>query len=578
MEHDTNRDQLTGLLTMSSFADYAHDILDQCEADGTQPHFVYFNVSNLKVYNNRFGFEGGDELLKFAAHTIKESFDHALASRFGDDRFVLLTYGDDLYEGIERVHEAVRTFNPESVTEISAGVYDYEPGVEVSAACDRAKLACDYLNGRYDRYYHVYDDSLLADRNRRQAVLDRFYSAIEEGHIQAYYQPIVRSIGNGVCGCEALARWIDPALGMISPAEFIPVLEESRLIHHLDLCIVDRVCHDYLALAEAGLSPIPTNVNLSRYDMELCDIVAEVQKRLDKHGVPHDMVNIEVTESAFAHNQQLLHETIDRFHAIGMQVWIDDFGAGYSSLNVIREFDFDVVKIDLGFMRHSNEQSLERSRIMLPHLVNMSKELGMQTLAEGVETMDQFEFLKSVGCEKVQGYAFAKPMSFEDAREKLAASENVEDSRSRVYYDNIGAVNLMRPHTIDTNMSREMGIASGLPAAIVEFYDGKIRYLLWNDSYVDYLVDIGMNSIENSEKQMNDLTRPQSQGFFAASEKGKETGDWLHLMFYEGEDLCTGMARLIDIDEATGAFSYVYIAFNVGRYLKRAGYEPPKQA
>ena len=289
------------------------------------------------------------------------------------------------------------------------------------------------------------------------------------------------------------------------------------------------------------------------------------------------MMNIEVTESAFAHNQKLLHETIDRFHDLGMQVWMDDFGAGYSSLNVLREFDFDVVKVDLGFMRHSDEQSLERSRIMLPHLINMAKELGLQTLAEGVETMDQFDFLKSIGCEKVQGYAFAKPMSFEDARVGLTGADNVEDNRSRAYYDGIGAVNLMRPHAIDANMSREMGISSGLPAAIVEFHDGKIRYLLWNESYVDYLVDIGMNSIENSEKQMNDLTRPQSQGFFAASEKGKGTGEWLHLMFYEGEDLCTGTARCIGIDEATGAFSYVYIAFNVGRYLQRAGYTLPKK-
>ena len=243
----------------------------------------------------------------------------------------------------------------------------------------------------------MYDESLRKALERKQFILDRFEDALEKDHIKPYYQPIIRTTSGRVCGFEALARWVDPVDGFIPPGDFIPVLEEFRLVHLLDLKIVDCVCRDIRAWTNDGLEPLPVSVNLSRYDIETCDISSEVERVLSAHGMSPSMLNIELTESAFTENTELLSAVIDLFHDLGTQVWMDDFGSGYSSLNVLREFDFDVVKFDMLFLRYSDEESRQRSNMMLPHLISMAKDLGVQTLMEGVETAEQEALLRDMG-------------------------------------------------------------------------------------------------------------------------------------------------------------------------------------
>ena len=573
-------DSLAGLLTIDDFNERVQSLMSSVEHGEETLSFVYFNIENMKTYNDRFGFAGGDELLTFVAKTIGESFPHAIVSWFGDDRFVLATYGDDIIKGIERTHDLVFTFNPEVPTIIRAGVYVYDdPTIELNTAFNRAKLACDHIRGRYNTYYQYFDTEMLDERTRRQFVLDHINEAFETGQFQVYYQPIMRSISTKVCGYEALARWISPEAGFVSPGDFIPIMEDFRLVHRLDLHILEQVCQDYRMLESRGVTIVPVNVNLSPYDMELCDIADEVYEIIQRYDVPPEMVNIELTESTFAKDNELLSQTIDRFHELGMQVWMDDFGSGYSSLNVLREYDFDVVKLDMEFLRYKNEESYARSRSMLPHIISMCKELKLQTLIEGVEEMEQFEFLKNDGCEKVQGFAFGKPTPIEYVLKQLVeGTHDVETAPMRAYLDKVGNVNLAHPLSISKDMSREFEMSAGFPAAIVEFDKGHVHYLLWNDSYVEYLIDIGMNTIENSERKMNDLSRPQSQGFFATAKKFRGSDEWASLAFYEGEDLCTGMARCISVDEVNDTAAYVYLAYNLGKYLSRAGFSVPREA
>ncbi len=575
----SNADPLTGLPSMTYFSVHAKALLESPALADSAFHLVYFNIENMKAYNERFGMAAGDDLIVFTAREIESAFEHALVTRVGDDRFALITYDGDPIAGIERVYEGVRAHNNESNTVIRAGVYEYERGVQVSTACDLAKLACDHIKGRHNVYHYVYDESLHEKRERTQFILDRFEDALENDGIQAYYQPIIRSTSGRISEFEALARWIDPIDGFISPADFIPVLEEYRLVHLLDLRIIEVVCRDMRALSSEGLQPLPANVNLSRYDMELCDIVEETAKIMRRYGIAPDMVNIEITESAFSENTALLEDCIKRFHDLGMQVWMDDFGSGYSSLNVLKAFDFDVVKFDMFFLRYRDEASRIRTRMMIPHLVSMAKELGVQTLAEGVETEGQYEFLRSVGCEKVQGFAFDKPSPVQSVRDRLVSGELlVEEPGEREYYNPIGHVDLATPYSIDQELARSIEMSGGMPAAIVEFRDGRVSYLRWNSSYIDYLQDIGMNTIENSTAQMNDLSRPQSQGFFKAAEYLRGKPEWLDMSFYEDQDLCTGMARCVAVDEKTGAAAFLYIAFNVTRYLARAGLSTPEKS
>lgn len=576
-ERNAACDPLTGLPAISDFKRCARGIIDGPDAPDETFYFVYFNIENMKLYNEVCGRPAGDDLLVFTARIIEESFEHALVSRIGDDRFVILTYGDDLERGIDHVHAGVARHNDNLRTNIRAGVFAHDGSADMDLACDRAKLACDNIRGRYDVYWLQYDESLAKSRDRRQNILNKFDEALEKGHIQAYFQPIFRVIDTKVTEFEVLARWIDPVDGFISPADFIPVLEEGRLVHVLDLYILEIICKQFHSVKERGLPIVPANLNLSRLDMELCDIVTETQTLLERYQIDPRFLNIEITESAFGENNELLRQTIDRFHKLGVQVWMDDFGSGYSSLNVLREYDFDVIKFDMSFLRHRDEESHRRSREMLPHIISMMKNLGFKTLAEGVETQEQFDFLKEAGCGKVQGYLFAKPTPVDGFAKRMEAGEfGAETIARQEYMDKVGLVDLTAPATIDRALGHEIELSSGLPAAIVEFDENGVRYLAWNSSYVDYLRDIRMYSIENSTKQMNDLSRPQSQGFFGAAKRQWGKPDWVSLAFYEGEDLCTGRARCIAVDDESGTCAFIYIAFNISSFLKQTGYTLPK--
>jgi len=230
-------DALTGLPSISEFYRLTETVAAKPEIAGVQLNIVYFNIENMKLYNERFGFEGGDELLVFTAQAIENSFAHALVARVGDDRFVLLTYGDDLEEGLRCVHDSVISHNENQLTVIRAGVFAYNGEVEVSLACDRAKLACDFIRGRYDVYWYQYDEGLLEMRDSKFFILGRFDNALREGHIQVYFQPIFRVIGSRVTEFEALARWIDPEVGFISPADFV---RSNHVNHPLPLLYAAR--------------------------------------------------------------------------------------------------------------------------------------------------------------------------------------------------------------------------------------------------------------------------------------------------------------------------------------------------
>ena len=569
-------DSLTGLLTAPDFYRLADQALAEPRAGEGAFNFVYFNIENMKIYNERFGMEQGDALLVFAAKTIEASFDRALVSRVGDDRFALLV-PEEPGEGIAKVREAMLGYDDDLRMIIRAGIFEHDGEADAVLSCDRAKFACDHIKGRYDTYCYKYDADLLAARDHRQYILDRFDKAMQQGHIQVYYQPILRTIGKQVTELEALARWIDPNDGLISPAQFIPVLEDLRLVHHLDLHVIDTVCREYGEVIERGHPLAPANVNLSRLDLELCDIVEETRKRIEKHGVPANLLNIEITESAFGSDDELLQRTIEGFHDLGIKVWMDDFGSGYSSLNVLREFPFDIVKLDMSFVRGCDEEGLGASKTMLLHIVSMLKELGFQTIAEGVETQEQYEFLKYIGCEKVQGFLFSKPTPFGELAERIGAGElGVEPLSHKGYMDKVGRVDLMDPGSIERSLNYGDAVSGGIPACIVEFHAGTVRYLAWNNPYLVYLHDIGMESIENSTKQMNDMTRLQSQGFHAAAAKQRGKDDWINLVFYEGDDLCTGRGRCIASDDEADTYAFVYIAFNVSRYLAQAGHSLPK--
>ena len=243
-------------------------------------------------------------------------------------------------------------------------------------------------------------------------------------YIKVYYQPVVWSNTKELCGCEALARWIDPELGFLSPGDFIPILEECRQIHKLDRNIYEQVCANMHECMQNGLPVVPVSMNFSRLDFELMDPIAELEELVAKYDIPKEYLHVEITESSMSNDVEKLKDQIKEFHDRGYAVWLDDFGSGYSSLNVLKDYKFDLLKIDMMFLKNfSNNDSNAKS--IIKSILDLAKELNMMTLSEGVETEDAVNFLQEAGCGRLQGYYYGKPMEYETLIEKIKNGEFV---------------------------------------------------------------------------------------------------------------------------------------------------------
>ena len=524
-------DKLTGLASITYF--YGHFFAQSTAIE--RPTVVFFNVQNFKGYNENFGYGAGDELLSSIAKAITHDFAGCLAARYTADQFVVCTPGRNAIDGITSVRHTFRRLVKDSSIWLKAGVYQVEDlSLDASLCCDRAKLACDTIKGRRDVYYRVYDEELKRQIAMRHYVLDHFEEAMENSYIKVYYQPIVHVATGEVCDEEALARWEDPERGLIYPDQFIPVLEEARLIHRLDLYMVRRSCENMRRRLKRGtVKDVPAvSVNLSRLDFELCDIVTEIEKILVYYDVPRSYVSIEITESALTGNQEFLKGEIDRFRADGFEVWMDDFGSGYSSLNLLQEYAFDLVKLDMGFLR--NFETNNASRILLANVINLVKELGIKTLVEGVETKEHLRFLKSLGCGKAQGYYFARPQSLQMVMRAIATGTYppIEPVKERDFFSKLARVNLMRP--VPTADIDGHYVTSDVPAAILMRQGGRWTYLNATDVYREFWHAVDGRSLEENAKRYNTENSEERARLEGALSAALVSRGWEGMVFFIG--------------------------------------------
>ena len=317
---------------------------------------------------------------------------------------------------------------------------------------DMAKMAADSIREDGNRSWAVYNLSMGRDMVNTAFVLRNFENAMEKGHIHVYYQPITRALTGKVCSVEALARWEDPEKGMIFPGNFIPVLEKMKLIHLLDRYVIESTARIYHRLKKAGYPIIPVSVNLSRVDFDTLKPFDFMEEIIYRYQVPRQFFHIEVTESAMTRDTGVLKKELFRFKKAGYQLWLDDFGSGYSTLNVLKEFPFDLLKIDMAFLRNFNEES----RKIIRSIILMAKNLSIHTLAEGAETKEQVDFLRESGCEAIQGYFYGKPMSIEEFEEKLGeGSYAAEGPLEKVVMDRIGLVNVLTDKPVGLFLNRK---------------------------------------------------------------------------------------------------------------------------
>lgn len=563
--------QVTGLLNMMQFMRHASvHIQDELAEPLT---FMYFDIENFKSFNQRYGFQQGNRLLRYVADLLRETFEGNLVARFNDDHFAVATQSDNPADCIQFIHERIRVYDLGLPMEVKAGIYRPSKEVtDVALIMDRAKIACNSIKNTYDLTWVEFDPSMEEALNFRSHIIRSFQEAMIEGYIEVYYQPEIRAMTREICGFEALARWKDPEHGMISPGTFVPVLEDAHLSPQLDLYIIEQVCQaiDRMRHEVPDWELLRVSVNLSRADFRLMDMVQAVEDVRLRYDISRSVLNIEVTEGVQGDDEKFLQGEIARFRAAGYEVWMDDFGSGYSSLNNVKDYVFDVLKIDMNFLR--SFETNPKSAIVIRTIVNMAKELGMHTLAEGVETEEQFEFLREIGCEKLQGYLFSPPIPLKEAIAYChgpAAKVKVEPFRLGSYYTEIGAINVLSRESLEQRGSSEMG--DTLSIAILEECDGEIRYLYQSRMFKKFLNTIELDEASAHTPHYERRLRQNRRMIARMMEEADRTGREVYTDFITRNSFNSVRLRLVtrDADDTRAVFFMATV--NISRFSPEAG-------
>ena len=410
-------DHLTGLYNEEWFYEKVKEALH----DETEEAFyiVCSDIQNFKFINDIFGKQVGDELLIKMAGRLKDRV--ALGGIYGhleQDRFALLIKKRDFEPNIfkdipKEVHTNKELSYP---VNIFLGVYEVtDRTMPVSEMCEHAIMAVHTLKGRFNLEIAYYDEDLRASVLKEQELTSDLDRALANKEIQIYLQPQITS-DDKMVGAEALVRWLHPTRGMVMPGEFIEIFENNGLIVKLDQYIWRLACEHLKRWKESGWGDKYISVNISPTDFHFIDIYDTFIELIEEYQINPKNLRLEITETAVITNLEKQLELIEKLRDAGFIVEMDDFGSGYSSLNMLKDIRVDVLKFDLHFLRNSND--IERSRKIIKSLMILSRELDMPAISEGVETKEQVEFLKGIGCNLFQGYYFAKPMDVKTFEEK----------------------------------------------------------------------------------------------------------------------------------------------------------------
>lgn len=408
-----NYDVLTGIYNKNKFIEEARILLE--ENPDEKMAFVRMDIDRFQLINAFYGTAAGDEVLKFVAESIKnyiKKYDKATYGRMEADVFALCMPYDAVKDGLDHVYTIRNHFKqyPLEFDIVPAfGVYVIEDkSLPIELMLDRAKLAAKTIKGQYMNNYAFYTDDIGLALEEEQQIVNEMSHALENEQFLVYFQPKYNVKSRQPVGAEALVRWEHPEMGMISPGKFIPIFEKNGFITKLDYFVWNRVCFMLRGWLDEGVTPNPISVNVSRVNLFNPNIVRIICDLVDSYEIPRELLQLELTESAYADATLAMKEKVQKLREEGFQVLMDDFGSGYSSLNVLKDIEVDVLKIDMRFFDSSGVGG--RGENIIASVVRMAKWLDIPTIAEGVEKEEQVEFLKNIGCEYVQGYYFAKPM------------------------------------------------------------------------------------------------------------------------------------------------------------------------
>ena len=423
LEALATKDKITGLLSFEYFVVLAKEKMHEGKMGNGEGVYLFINILGFKIYNDKRGFTEGNRFLKEVGAIISSVFPGDLMSRQSDDHFVVFTKFENIEEKVEKVNELIQEKEPDLRLSIKAAGNVTVKSEESPRICvEKARYAYAFMkNSGANKLLVLYDKKMHDNYLMVQYIVTHIDEAIANGYLKPYYQPVVWSKGRTLCGVEALARWVDPIHGFLSPGQFIPALENAQVIYKLDAEILRLVCQDIRHNMDNGLPVLPVSINFSRADFGVVDIVDIVNKTADDFNIPHHLIHVEITESALTSETNVLKDTIKRLHEKEFAVWLDDFGSGYSSFNVLKDFEFDVLKLDMAFLVGFNGN--DKAKSLIKAVVSLANEIGMLTLCEGVETMEQASFLEKSDCGRLQGYLYGKPISYQEMLDKIKKGE-----------------------------------------------------------------------------------------------------------------------------------------------------------
>lgn len=415
----TKFDELTGFATKELFYE---NVKNAVLANPLERHcIVYFDIDNFKIFNDLFGYENGDRLLKESAHLIKElNGNKNLCSRITSDWFAFYIPERKFSEtALTDISDSLNKIFKESLMPIVIhfGVYSFNSLDEkVSILAGRAKRALKSIKGLPSKLVAYYDNKFMETERQEQHVARVFDTALKNGEFRIFLQPQV-SAKKGLQGAEVLARWITPQGELISPDKFIGTLEKTGLISKLDNNIWEQAAALLKYWEGTEKENLYLSVNISVKDFNNLDVYQVLTDIVKKYNIPPKKLRLEITESVLMNDVKKVLEVIKKLRKAGFYIEIDDFGKGYSSLSMLKDIEVDLLKIDMDFLRKTENEL--KSSIILESIISMTRKLGLEVLTEGVETEAQIDFLKMVGCDLFQGYYYAKPMAVADFSRKF---------------------------------------------------------------------------------------------------------------------------------------------------------------
>ncbi|WP_339071523.1 EAL domain-containing protein [Pseudomonas idahonensis] len=438
VSHLLHYDTLTGLPSSALLGDRLGQAMARARRYGQQLAVMFLGLDRFKRINNALGYPAGDELLKRIAHSLQHGMRESdSVFRYGSDEFVVLLHDQEPPPQVRSVAEKLlaTVSQPHDVAghdlrvTASLGISLYpEDGQDALSLIKKAEMAMRNSKEQAPGGYGFFTEDMTHRARERQHLESGIRQALERQELSLHYQPKIHLASGQVVGAEALIRWFSPQQGWISPAQFIPVAEDSGLINRISQWVVGEATRQSRAWQQAGLAPIRLSVNLSASDFRQPQLLQQLQRALLDSALDPTLLELEITEGVLMQNVEATLATLQAIKALGVRLAVDDFGTGYSSLSYLRKFPVDVLKIDQSFIHGLSHEPKDAA--LVSAIIQLGRSLNLSIIAEGVETQEQLAFLKQQGCEEGQGYYFSKALpadSFARLLRAQASQKQVAD-------------------------------------------------------------------------------------------------------------------------------------------------------